>query len=86
MLPRGVTVGLTVLISLVWAGNVVVGFVDPASRDPFVNAIFAVVVGAIYALGRNDSTALRDARRRLGEAIAGSGPDEEESDDAEDKP
>lgn len=54
MLPRGVTVGLTVLISLVWAGNVIIGFLNPALRDPMINAIFAIVVGSLYALGRKD--------------------------------
>lgn len=57
MLPRGVTVGLTVLISLVWAGNVIVGFTNPALRDPMINAIFAIVVGSLYALGRKGDTA-----------------------------
>lgn len=71
VLPRGVTVALTALISLVWAANVVVGFVIPESRDPMINAIFAVVVGAVYALGRPVGQTARDARQRLAEIIAG---------------
>ncbi|WP_394621310.1 hypothetical protein JNUCC0626_20095 [Lentzea sp. JNUCC 0626] len=77
MLPRGLTNALTVLISLVWAGNVIVGFFRPELRDPLVNGIFAVVVGAIYALGRNDSggNALSTVRRRIAAAIAGDDPE-----------
>lgn len=72
MLPRGVTVGLTVLISLVWAGNVIVGFLNPALRDPMINAIFAIVVGSLYALGRKDSGAagpLDRVKDALGKAL-----------------
>ncbi len=79
MLPRGVTTALTVLIGLVWAGNVVVGFVNPSLRDPMINAIFAIVVGAIYALGSNRDSRLGEARRKLADAIAGE--DKESRDD-----
>ncbi|TDQ01235.1 hypothetical protein EV186_1021103 [Labedaea rhizosphaerae] len=70
VLPRAVTIGLTVLISAVWAFNVVIGFIEPDRRDPTVNAIFAIVVGGIYALGRKDD-AVRSARKKLGKLISG---------------
>lgn len=54
MLPRPFAVGLAVLISVVWTANVVIGFIDPERSDPTINAVFAVVVGAVYALGRKD--------------------------------
>lgn len=57
MLPRPLTIALTVLISVVWAANVVIGFVDPSRSDPYINAIFAIVTGAVYALGRKQDSA-----------------------------
>lgn len=75
MLPQRLTNILTILISLVWTANVVAGFIKPELRDPMINAIFAVVVGAIYALGRRSNTTgtsvVDDARRRLGDLVSG---------------
>ncbi|WP_086663684.1 hypothetical protein [Lentzea kentuckyensis] len=76
MLPQRLTNVLTILISLVWTANVVVGFINPGLRDPLINAIFAVVVGTVYALGRRSTPAdgdnvVQNARRRLGDLIAG---------------
>lgn len=82
MLPRPITVALTLLISLVWVGNVVVGFIDPQRHDPTINAIFAVVVGAIFALGRKDES-VSAARRRLGRFISGENAEPRERDEAE---
>jgi hypothetical protein len=59
MLPRPLLIGLTVLISIVWAGNVVAGYLDPEHHDATINAIFALVVGSIYGLSE-----LRDRRIR----------------------
>jgi hypothetical protein len=73
MLPQKLTNVLTILISLVWTANVVAGFIRPELRDPMINAIFALVVGAIYALGRKPGT-VADARRRLGELVSGNAP------------
>ncbi|MGW5720765.1 hypothetical protein ACWEVP_31650 [Amycolatopsis sp. NPDC003865] len=78
MLPRPLMIALAVLISLVWAVNVIVGFIDPARHDPTLNAIFALVVGAVFALGRKESRAVKDARRRIAHAIAGEDDDEPE--------
>lgn len=76
MLPQKLTNILTILISLVWTANVVAGFIRPELRDPMINALFAVVVGSIYALGRRSGTggAVDDARRRLGDLISGDRP------------
>lgn len=54
MLPQPLVTALTILISLVWTTNVVVGFLAPERHDASLNAIFAVVVGGIYALQRKD--------------------------------
>lgn len=52
MLPRPVMVGLIILIALMWAANLVVGYIDPGRADPAVNAIFGLVASAVFALGR----------------------------------
>jgi hypothetical protein len=89
VLPQKLTNILTILISLVWTANVVAGFIRPELRDPMINAIFAVVVGAIYALGRRTNTTsanvVDDARRRLGDLISGN-RDEHTDPGAQDPP
>ncbi|SFO82087.1 hypothetical protein SAMN05421810_10167 [Amycolatopsis arida] len=83
MLPRPLVTALTILISVAWAGNVVVGFLAPDRHDPMINAIFAIVVGTVYALGHQRSAKVREARRKLAELIAGehgdADPDEQDS-------
>jgi hypothetical protein len=37
-----------------WAINLIVGMLDPDRDDPAVNAIFAIVIGAVFALQRRD--------------------------------
>jgi hypothetical protein len=83
VLPRPLTIGLTVLISVVWAVNVVVGFIEPDRHDPTINAIFAVVIGAVFALGRKD-TDLRAARRRITKVISGDDRSDDHADDRTD--
>jgi len=83
VLPQKLTNILTVLISLVWTANVVAGFINPELRDPMINALFALVVGSIYALGRKPGN-LTDARRRLGELITGNQPAEPPEEQATD--
>lgn len=52
MLPRPLVIGIAVLITIMWATNLIVGFLYPGRSDPALNAIFAIVVGAVFALGR----------------------------------
>lgn len=86
MLPQRLTNILTILISLVWTANVTVGFIRPELRDPMINAIFAIVVGTVYALGKRNSTGgtVQSMRRRLGDIIGGDatppGADQEPAD------
>jgi hypothetical protein len=77
MLPRPLMIALTLLIAAVWAGNVVIGFIDPSRHDPSINAVFALAVGAVFAVGKRED-GLKDARRRLGRLIAG---DQDEPDE-----
>jgi hypothetical protein len=52
VLPRPLVIGLTVLIAVMWAANLIVGYLYPDRSDPAVNAIFALVAGAVYGLQR----------------------------------
>lgn len=86
MLPRPVVIGLAVLISIMWAANLIVGFLYPGRSDPALNAIFAIVVGAVFALGRReqpgDRQAGRAARKRLARMID---PEPESGDEQSDR-
>ena len=83
MLPRPIAVGLTVLISFMWAVNLVVGFLYPGRSDPYVNAIFGVVVAAVYTLGRKDTAAVRRARARMAQLVEGNQQTEEAASEEE---
>lgn len=61
MLPRPLVIGLTVLIATMWAVNLVVGYLYGLS-DPAVNAIFAIVAGAVYGLQRRTPKQVDQAR------------------------
>lgn len=50
MLPRPLVIALTILISIMWATNLIVGYLAAGRADPAVNAIFAIVAGAVYGL------------------------------------
>lgn len=78
MLPRPLTVAIAVIVTLAWAVNVVYGFLYPERHDPSLNAIFAVVVGAVFALGKGDGGGkVSDARKALGRLIAGDAAERE---------
>lgn len=83
MLPRPIAVGLTVLISFMWAVNLVVGFLYPGRSDPYVNAIFGVVVAAVYTLGRRETAAVRRARARVAQLVEGEQQEEEPASEEE---
>jgi hypothetical protein len=82
-LPRPIAVGLTVLISFMWAVNLVVGFLYPGRSDPYVNAIFGVVVAAVYTLGRRNTAAVRRARARVAQLVEGEQQEEEPASEEE---
>lgn len=70
VLSRPLAIAITILVSLVWAGNVAVGMFYPDRHDAAVNAIFAIIVGAAFGLVPKRD-ALATARRRLAARIAG---------------
>lgn len=57
MIPPQILTALAILISAVWLVNVVLGFLAPERHDPAINGLFAVVVGALFAVGRKDNRA-----------------------------
>lgn len=83
MLPRPLVTALTVLIALAWTANVVIGFVTPDRHDPALNGIFAIVVGAVYALGSKHD-AMGNARRKLVRILKDDEP--EPSEDRDEQP
>ena len=84
MLPRPLVVGLAVLVSIMWAVNLIVGLIYPERSDPAVNAIFAIVIGAVFALERRGTTAGR-TRRKLAQMIDPKTDSEPEQDDRGDQ-
>lgn len=52
MLPQPLIVALVILVSLAWTANLVVGYFKLAETEPSVNAVFAIIVGALFAMGR----------------------------------
>jgi hypothetical protein len=50
MLPRPLVIAIAVIITLAWAANVTIGFIDPDRSVPGLNTIFGIVVGSVFAL------------------------------------
>ena len=55
MLPRPVIVALVILVSLAWTANLIVGYFQLGETEPSVNAIFAIIVGALVAVIRKNN-------------------------------
>lgn len=47
-LPKSLWIAITVLISLLWAANIVVGMIYPDRAQPELNAIFGAIIGSLY--------------------------------------
>lgn len=70
MLPRPLVIGIVVLIAIMWATNLIVGFLFPGRSDPALNAIFAIVISAVFALGRkNEGGPSSSVRRKIARLI-----------------
>lgn len=78
MLPRWLVISLAILISLAWAVNLAVGILLPGRSDPYLNGIFALVVGAVFTLGGGLTSAARAARRKAAQLLE---PNPDEADD-----
>jgi len=52
VLPQPIIIGLVILVSLAWTANLIVGYFRLADTEPSVNAVFAIIVGALFAMGR----------------------------------
>lgn len=77
MLPRPLTIAIAVLVTLAWAVNVVLGFIYPGRADPSLNAIFATVVGAAFALGKPGDGNPSSTRQKLARLVAGDAAERE---------
>lgn len=66
MLPRPLWIALTIMISLCWLANVVIGFIDLDRAQPAINLIFGAVAGTLYI----DRPGVRKATRDKAKAIA----------------
>lgn len=67
-----------------WAVNLTVGLLIPGRSDPYINAIFGMVVAATFALGRKGTSeqrqGVRRAREKLAELVDPEDPDASEED------
>lgn len=55
MLPRPIIIALVILVSLAWTANLIVGYFKLGETEPSVNAIFAIIVGALFAIVRKNN-------------------------------
>lgn len=78
MLPRPLVIALAVLISIMWAANLIVGFLYPGRSDPALNAIFAIVAGSVFALRQRDAGQGKSVRHKLAKLIEPGGRAEED--------
>lgn len=51
-MPRPLVIGFSILIAIMWAANLIIGYFYPDRSDPAVNAIFALAAGAVFGLTR----------------------------------
>jgi len=84
VLSRPLAIGIAILVSIVWAANLVVGALYPERHDATINAIFAIIVGAVFGLTPKRDV-LQNARQRLARRIAGE-PEPTEPEPAEAEP
>lgn len=81
MLPKPLANAIVVLVTLVWVANFVAQFVLPEYKpDPFINTIFAALVGGALALSKR--TGIRD---KLEEYIGTESDDEEKKSEGKEK-
>lgn len=52
VLPQSVTTGIAIVVTLAWVANLIVGYFKIADTDPSVNAVFMIIVGALFAMSR----------------------------------
>lgn len=52
-MPKPLLIALVILIGSAWTANLVVDYTT-GRGEPAVNAIFGIVVGSLFALGRKD--------------------------------
>lgn len=83
-MPRALQIALMWIVSLAWIANIVIGYLKPELGQQAINAAFMVVLAVLFrtlrrSRGEDDeggsaSEALDEARRLVGDAIAGDPP------------
>lgn len=71
-LPRALWIALTVVISLAWLANLVVGWLDIGRTEPAVNFIFGAVIGSLYVVRPKAA----ETAKTIVDAISGKTTDE----------
>lgn len=71
-LPRALWIALTVVISLAWLANLVVGWAGIGRTEPAVNFIFGAVIGSLYVIRPRAA----EAAKNIVDAISGKPADE----------
>lgn len=66
-LPRALWIALTVVISLAWLANLVVGWLSLGRTETAVNFIFGAVVGSLYVVRPKAA----EAAKNIVDAISG---------------
>jgi hypothetical protein len=72
LLPRPLWIALTVIISLAWLANLVVGWLGIGQTETAVNFIFGAVVGSLYVVRPRAA----EAAKNIVDAISGKAADE----------
>ncbi|RSM73444.1 hypothetical protein DMH04_41265 [Kibdelosporangium aridum] len=47
-MPKSLLIGLVVLVAVAWATNLTIGYLGIAETEPSVNAIFMMILGALF--------------------------------------
>lgn len=71
-LPRPLWIALTVIISLAWLANLIVGWLKIGPTEPAVNFIFGAIVGSLYVVRPRAA----EAAKNIVDAISGKPADE----------
>lgn len=51
-MPKPLLIGLVVLVSAAWIANLTIGYLGIADTEPSVNAVFMLIIGALFPVVR----------------------------------
>lgn len=73
MLGRVITSVIALVVTAGWATNLVLGFFNPALRDPDLNTIFAIIVGSAFVASKRSESKkskLDEVRKSVADLIS----------------